>query len=445
MFPLKKILLFGAGKSTTSLINYLLLNAKTDNLELTVADANITLAEEKISGNLHGKAVQIDILNNQERSALVKDADLVISMMPPALHNLVANTCLTEGKSLLTASYADDAMKSLNVEVVKKGLLFLCEMGLDPGIDHMSAMHIIESIREKGGVIKKFFSHCGGLVAPESDDNPWHYKITWNPRNVVVAGKGGAQFLSNGEAASISYQNLFNPLKQVATGNEQTPFLSYYPNRNSIPYISLYGLQSCTHFMRTTLRYPEFMKGWQQMIELGFTDDTIHYQTNGMSLANFFEIHLKSRNIEVGSPNKFSDQDFLKQLQFLGLNDNNTFINLGEVSIIDIMVFVLQTKLVLHPHDKDLVVMIHEFTYQLDGKEYLLHSSLYLKGENHLETAMSKTVGLPLGIAARKILKGEIKATGVLIPLERAIYLPLLKELELLGIRFLETEVPISV
>jgi len=440
MPELKKILIFGAGKSTTSLIRYLLSNSLSDHLEIIVADANILLAAEKIAGNPHGRAIEVDILNEAERSSQISNADLVISMMPPALHSLVAKTCLNEGKNLLTASYADEEMKLLHDAVTKKGLIFLCEMGLDPGIDHMSAMQIIDRIRAKGGIIKKFFSHCGGLVAPESDDNPWHYKITWNPKNVVLAGKAGAQFLANGKETEMGYYNLFNPDQQIATGNEQTPFLSYYPNRNSLPYISLYGLETCTDFMRTTLRYPEFMDGWKKMAELGFTDETLFYQTNGMSIARFFEAHFKAQNIVLNKDAKIFTPGFLKQLEFLGLNDHQTLIHLGNISIVDIMVFVLQQKLVLHPNDKDLVVMVHEFTYERDGKNHVLHSSLYLKGENHLETAMAKTVGLPLGIAARKILKGEIKSTGVLIPLQKNIYEPVLKELELLGVKFIEME-----
>lgn len=436
----KRILLIGAGKSTTSLINYLLSHAEKDHLEILVADAQFDMTKAKIGNNPNGKAIALDIANSQERQNLIRNADLVISMMPPALHILVARDCLTEGKSLLTASYADDAMKSLHEEVTKKGLIFLCEMGLDPGIDHMSAMHIIDGIRAKGGKINKFFSHCGGLIAPESDDNPWHYKITWNPRNVVTAGMGGAKFLLNGHETGMEYAHLFDAARTVATGNEQTPFLSYYPNRNSIPYISLYNLESCRDFMRTTLRYPAFMTGWLQMVELGFTDESQQYQTNGMSIAAFFTSHLKTRDIDADQPGTFFTAAFREQLEFLGLHDTKTLINLGEVSVIDIMQFILQTKLVLHPSDKDLVVMIHEFDYALHGKNFILHSSLYLKGEDHLETAMAKTVGLPLGIAARKILNGSISLTGVLIPLKKEIYNQVLPELEELGIRFLEKE-----
>ncbi|MBS1928356.1 MAG: saccharopine dehydrogenase NADP-binding domain-containing protein [Chitinophagaceae bacterium] len=440
MNPSKKILLFGAGKSTTSLIRYLLSFAEADCLEICIADTNINQAREKIGNSPYGMAIQLDISNAEERKSLIKKADLVISMMPPALHILVARDCVAEGKSLLTASYADEAMKSLNEEVARKGLLFLCEMGLDPGIDHMSAMQIIEQIRAKGGVIKKFFSHCGGLIAPESDDNPWHYKITWNPRNVVTAGMGGAKFLEDGNISKMEYAKLFDSNRKVTTGNEQVPYLSYYPNRDSLPYISLYNLHTCSDFMRTTLRYPSFMTGWLQMIELGFTDETISYQTNGMSIGSFFHAHLKSRNLDPEKPGAFITREFREQLEFLGLHDTGTPINLGEASIIEIMQFILQTKLVMHRTDKDLVVMIHEFLYEWKGKNFILHSSLFLKGIDNEETAMAKTVGLPLGIAARKILNGEIKSKGVRIPIEQEIYSQVLPELESLGIKFMERE-----
>jgi len=436
----KIILLFGAGKSTSALIKYLLEHSSSDDFELWVADANPALAAQKIKGNSNGRPVQLDISNAEERAELIRKSDVVISMMPPSLHILVAGDCLKEGKNLLTASYADQSMKALDDEVREKGLLFLCEMGLDPGIDHMSAMQIIEKIRSKGGRIHTFNSHCGGLVAPQSDDNPWHYKITWNPRNVVLAGKGGARFLQHGQVQEMAYSHLFDADRKVSTGNQQTPYLSYYPNRDSLPYISLYGLTDCQNFMRTTLRYPEFMSGWLQMIELGFTDEALKYQTNNMSIADFLKQHLRSRQIDFEKPGAFITPLFAQQLEFLGLHDHNTMINLGEVSIIDIVLFILQKKLVLNENDKDLVVMIHEFGYDLDGKSNTLHCALYLEGEDQLLTAMAKTVGLPLGIAARMILNGSIKEKGVHIPIRKEIYTPVLNELSKQGVRFIESE-----
>ncbi len=444
MISTKKLLIFGAGKSATSLIRYLLSHAASDNLEIIVADANYKLAEEKISGHPSGKALALDISDNSARKDVIAQSDIVISMMPPALHILVAKDCLEAGKNLLTASYADDAIRGLDAEVRSKGLLFLCEMGLDPGIDHMSAMQIIEHISSKGGKITSFFSHCGGLIAPESDDNPWHYKITWNPRNVVLAGKGGAKYLSDGIMKETGYLDLFDASRQVATGNVETPFLSYYPNRDSLPYIALYGLDYCRDFMRTTLRYPDFMRGWKTMIEYGFTDETIRYETQGLSLAAFYQKHFQSRNLTIEQVVENNSTDFSSQLEFLGLYDHDTLINMGEVSIIDIMQFILQKKLVLHEEDKDLVVMIHEFIYELDNKKHALHSSLYLKGDDQLQTAMAKTVGLPLGIAARMILQNKIRKTGVCIPLDKEIYEPVLSELKALGIAFVESENEIS-
>jgi len=191
---MKQILLFGAGKSATSLIEYFLVNAVVENWHLTVVDASMELVKEKTGNSTHGTAMAFDINDDVKRKEAIEKADIVISLMPPFLHILIAKDCVSAGKNLLTASYVDEQIKELKAEIDQAGLLFLCEMGLDPGIDHMSAKKLIDEIQEDGGRITSFFSHCGGLVAPESDDNPWHYKISWNPRNVVMAGKAGAIF-----------------------------------------------------------------------------------------------------------------------------------------------------------------------------------------------------------------------------------------------------------
>src|ERR1044071_6602604 len=239
---MKQILLFGAGKSATVLIDYLLSHAKNEQWSLIVVDANLQLAIGKIKGSPYGKAVSFDVTDSEQRGEFIRESAIVISMLPPALHNEVAKDCIKFSKHLLTASYVDDELRKLAPEIAKRDLLFLCEMGLDPGIDHMSAMKLIDEIHAEGGTITSFRSHCGGLVAPESDDNPWHYKISWNPRNIIMAGKAGAHYRENGEEKQLTYEELFTPDNMVEI--PEIGYLSWYPNRDSLSYTSLYGLEN---------------------------------------------------------------------------------------------------------------------------------------------------------------------------------------------------------
>ncbi len=471
---MKNILLFGAGKSATVLIHYLLSEAESNNWMITVADANLDLILEKTNAHPKSKAVLSDINDEQKRNELISSADIVISMMPPALHILIAKDCIKFSKSLLTASYIDENLKSMDAEIKEKGLIFLCEMGLDPGIDHMSAMELIHSINEKGGQITSFKSHCGGLVAPESDDNPWHYKISWNPRNVVLAGKAGAIYLEEGTTIEKKYEDLFKNAETVSFSDDKNSYkFGYYPNRNSLPYIDLYQLKDVQTFVRTTLRYPEFMDGWNNIIELNLTDETPSYQSDEKTLMSFFKDHFQKQNFndwldkklsvpfsesakileEIEqmdlSQNKMDKTNLLtekmevanlllKQLYFLGMDDNKTIINKGFCSPADVLQFALEKKLALQKNDKDMVVMLHEIEYKLNNEMHKVKSSLVVKGEDALNTAMAKTVGLPLGIAAKLILNGEIKLTGLHIPIMKEIYTPVLKELKKQQIEFYE-------
>ncbi|MBU3715015.1 MAG: saccharopine dehydrogenase, partial [Ferruginibacter sp.] len=349
----------------------------------------------------------------------------------PALHFLVAKDCLSYEKHLLTASYADDSIKSLDNQVKEKNILFLCEMGLDPGIDHMSAIPLINSIKEKGGNIISFKSHCGGLVAPESDNNPWRYKISWNPRNVVLAGKSGAVYKEENKIVEEKYEHLFDSNRIVSFENDGAQSFSYYPNRNSLSYIDLYGLQDSETFIRTTLRYPEFMKGWKQVIDLHLTDEQMFYDTDDKTLRDFFTDHFKRYKIDRSKIQS-------KQLNFLGLDDDETLINKGLCSAADVLQFCLEEKIVLEPQDMDMIVMLHEIEYLKNGMSHSVKSSLIVKGEDSKRTAMAKTVGLPLGIAAKLILNKKIQLKGVQIPVIKDIYEPVMDELTKYDIRFLE-------
>ncbi|MGZ8536976.1 MAG: saccharopine dehydrogenase C-terminal domain-containing protein [Flavisolibacter sp.] len=498
---MKQVLLFGAGKSATVLIDYLLKEAKIQNWHLTVVDADLHAAQKKIGNSNDGKALSFDIKNDDARGAIISKADIVISLMPPALHFLIARDCIRYKKNLLTASYVDENMKMLKSDIEANGLLFLCEMGLDPGIDHMSAKKMIDEIHETGGMIHSFLSHCGGLVAPESDTNPWHYKISWNPRNVVMAGKAGAIFKEENEIKEHEYKELFADKRYVPIPGHEV--LCWYPNRDSLSYISIYGLPECATFIRTTLRHPDFIYGWKNVIDLNLTSENSSYETNEKTLSEFFKEHMDKNGFSKWLEHKLHDQfdstknllaelvnlveleqkaaekgveqveEFmvvddngdlqkididdlkvnaaatladkmhdasltLKQLFYLGMDDDRTFINKGKCSAADILQFALENKLSLLPGDRDMIVMLHELEFVRAGKKYKSTSTLILEGKDDLHTAMATTVGLPLGIAAKLILNGTIKQKGLHIPISAEIYQSVLNELELNGITFKE-------
>lgn len=436
-FPHPHILVFGAGKSSTVLIDYLKRETQRRQWELTVADADVQTVIQKLGTEIHTHAVQLDITNTEKRRSLIASADVVISLMPPALHYHVAMDCLDLGKHLLTASYVDDQIKALQQQIVEKGLLFLCEMGLDPGIDHMSAMQLIHTIKAKGGKIHSFLSHCGGLVAPESDNNPWHYKISWNPRNVVLAGKAGAVFLKNGKEQALSYEQLFR-----AAGNVIIPDLgelAYYANRDSLSYIPKYDLQDCSTFIRTTLRHSDFCKGWTAIVDLKLTDEIVTYNTAHLRMSDFLQEHLQQHQLSVTPEQLSSDTHIQAMLFSLGLNSELP-INKGVCTAADILQWRIESSWILEPHDKDMIVMLHEIEYELNGEQKTIKSSLVVKGEDHLRTAMAKTVGLPLGIAAILIAERSLGEKGLHIPIIPSIYTPVLLLLEKEGIVFHEFE-----
>jgi saccharopine dehydrogenase-like NADP-dependent oxidoreductase len=499
---MKTILLFGAGRSATVLIDYFLENAVTENWRLTVVDADLKLAESKVRHSNYAQAVSFDVRNDEDRSKYIRQADVVVSLLPPSLHIIIARECVRLRKSLLTASYVDPEITGLREEIEKHKLLFLCEMGLDPGIDHMSAMKLINDIRRRNGRIHSFISHCGGLVAPESDDNPWHYKISWNARNIIMAGKAGAHYMQDGEEVRIGYEDLFSPGRSVTIPSSGE--WSWYPNRDSLSYLPLYGLDHVNTFIRTTLRHPDFIYGWKNIIDLKLTDEAVLYNSDGKTLQQLFKEHmdlngfsewlnkkLTDRFAETkgmlenlmklveaesaaqqggeGIPSSFmaADQEgnlqeveidevknkaasylahkmheanlTLKQLFFLGMDDNETVVNIGKCSAADILQFAAEKKLALRPYDRDMIIMMHQLGW-LDetGIQKTTVSTLIVKGENNLRTAMAKTVGLPLAIAVRLLLNGKIKTTGLHIPTLPDIYEPVLQELETHGISFSE-------
>ena len=259
------ILVFGAGKSSSYLIRYLLEHAPKLFWQVTVADANINAAVEKVGRSDFGTAVQIDISDEKHRKRLIANANMVVSLLPPALHIIVAKDCLELKRHLVTASYVSDEIQALHRDARDAGLLFMNEIGLDPGIDHMSAMKIIHEVERLGGEIYSFKSYCGGLVAPESDNNPWHYKISWNPRNIVMAGKSGAEFQLSGFQKHLEYAHLFAEYEKIKIPGLGT--LAAYANRDSMSYMELYGLHSVKTMLRATLRYESFCIGWNAVVQ----------------------------------------------------------------------------------------------------------------------------------------------------------------------------------
>ena len=437
---MKTILLFGAGKSATSLIEYLGKCCDENEWQLIVCDANLDLAQSKIKNFTSAKAISIDVSNEEKRHELISKADIVISMLPPGLHFLVAKDCVLFSKNLLTASYIDEKIKSLKNEIEEKGLIFLGEMGLDPGIDHMSAMKMIHEIKKQGGKITSFKSHCGGLVSPESDDNPWHYKITWNPANVVMAGSSGAIYKNEGKPVEIPYQEIFNDEKNTVAVPALFP-LAWYANRDSLSYIDTYQLHNADTFIRTTLRYPSFCRGWNKIIKLDFTNNHDHEEIKECkNFAEWFNLKKEkfaSQNGNNLTSNDFFDAEFVEQIDFLAMRSSET-IPLEVSNSASLLQYLLEKKLVMKPNDKDMIVMLHEIEYSINEKNKEIRSCLIVKGEDQIHTAMAKTVGLPLGIAAKLILQNKIQLTGLHIPVIPQVYEPVLKELELHGIKFNE-------
>jgi saccharopine dehydrogenase-like NADP-dependent oxidoreductase len=424
---MKNILLFGAGKSATCLIEYLINEIKINDWQLTIVDNNLELIQSKIGRAPNTNAIAINIENESARKQIVEKSDIVISLLPPTLHFLIAKDCVEFKKNLLTASYVDDNIRTLEPEIIKNKLLFLCEMGLDPGIDHMSVMQLVNKIKNENGRIISFKSHTGGLVAPESDDNPWHYKISWNPRNVVLAGYSGAVYKENGEIKNVAYGNLFENCGTVEI--DELGELAFYPNRNSLNYIDLYKLVDPDTFIRTTLRYPEFCNGWKTIVAARLTDDKKNINADKLTFKDW-----------SSSINNFITEENKNQLIYLGLFDDKPVPSLAKTSA-DVLQYLLETKLAMQSHDKDMIVMLHELEYELKNSTHKLKSSLIVIGENNIKTAMAKTVGLPLGIAARLILQKKINVTGMHIPILPEIYEPVLKELKDHGVIFKESAI----
>ena len=441
---MKKILLIGAGRSSSSLITYLLQKSYTENLHLTIADVSLDLAKNILQNHENGIAIVLDIFNTKERQKAIKNADIVISMLPAHLHLNVAKDCLTFGKNMVTASYISEEMKALNDEAIKKNLIFMNEIGLDPGVDHMSAMKIIDDIKEKGGKMLLFESFCGGLVAPESDDNLWNYKFTWNPRNVVLAGQGGAaKFLQEGTYKYIPYHKLFR--RTEILNIEGYGKFEGYANRDSLKYKSIYGLDAILTLYRGTIRRVGYCRAWNIFVQLGMTDDSYTIEdSEHMSYRDFTNSFLAynthdSVELKLRHYLKIDQDDIIwEKLLEIDIFNPTKQVVLKNATPAQILEKILKDSWTLKENDKDMIVMQHLFGFELNGEKHQIESSMVCIGDNQTYTAMAKTVGLPVAIATLKILNGEITTPGVQIPITKEVYEPILKELEENGIVFKE-------
>lgn len=437
---MKRILVLGAGKSATALIDYLIDHAPSQDWLVVIADRNKELVETKIEGRPHAEALELDIMQSEMRAIEIEKADFVISLLPPFLHIHVAKDCVLYKTNMVTASYVSDEVLALDQAAKDAGILLMNEIGADPGIDHMSAMELIDKIRLEGGRVTSFQSYCGGLIAPESDTNPWHYKISWNPWNIVRAGAGGANFLMNEEKYHREYKNLYKECSTVEVDGYGT--LAAYANRDSLKYQDDYDLKHAHTILRATLRHPDFVKGWAAVISLGLTDDQNEFDVSGLTSKEWFmkvTASIVGNNLQNKLEAIHADKSALGLIQYLGI-DQDVLLELeGEMSPGKVLQKIIEEKWKLSPDDKDLLIFHHDIEYELDGQSEQLESSLLVKGENQTDTAMAKCVGLPMAIFTKLFLtKGFTGLTGVQIPNMKEVYQPVLAELQDFGIRFVE-------
>lgn len=443
---MKTILVLGAGLSSSSLIRYFLNNSEENAWQVRVVDRDFDLATQKIGGNKNGVALAFNALDANERRPEIEKADLVVSMLPARFHVEVAEDCIDLKTNLITPSYISSEMRALDEKAKAAGIIIMNEIGVDPGIDHMSAMKIIHDIKERGGKVTSFKSFCGGLVAPESDNNPWNYKFTWNPRNVVLAGQGGAaSFIQQGQYKYIPYNRLFSRVHEMSV--EGFGDFVGYANRDSLSYRSTYGLDDIPTIYRGTLRRPGYCAAWDVFIELGMTDDSYTMDhTENLTPRKFTNAFLPYNEIKKVE-DKFKEflradrRELFDKFEWLGLFNDAPLVGIENATPAQVLQKILVDKLSLADGDKDMLVMIHEFEYELKGEAFSITSHMVNIGEDQIYTSMSNTVGLPAAICGKMILNGTLTNKGVTLPVQKEVYTPILAELEEYDIRFIEKEI----
>ncbi|MFH0881394.1 MAG: saccharopine dehydrogenase C-terminal domain-containing protein [bacterium] len=449
---MKRILVLGAGKSSPTLISYLLEHSEKHDWNVTVADLDRELAQQRVGGHPRGKAIAFNAGDADVLDELIRDADIVVNFLLPRFQTLVANACVTHGTHFVSASYRNPEIREMDAAARRKGVLLLNEMGLDPGIDLMSAMDIIQRVRDKGGIIRSFASYGSGIPAPENHSNPLRYVITWNPYNVVMAGSSGAQYLEDGQIRALPYHRVFTQTWSVDV--DGVGKLEAYANRDSIAYLDYFGLEHAETMIRGTLRYPNWGKTWSKIINLGLTNDTLTIpQLEQRSLREIVEMFLPPHL--AGSDVRQRVAEYLnikptgramQQMEYLGLFSDEILGTKGQTAA-DAMVHVLQMKLPLRKEDRDMVILVHRITVEYPEAESCreeIVSTFLCYGDPNGHTGMSKTVGLPAAIAVKLILTGKLEATGSQLPLLPEIYKPVLEELEQLGMPFREKVTPLD-
>lgn len=444
---MKNILILGAGLSTSSLIRYLLQNAESQDWHLNIVDKDINHVKKKIGDSNRATAMSFNALDPEQRRPEIEKADLVVSMLPARFHVDVAKDCVDMKKNLITPSYVSADMKSLDQAAKDAGILIMNEIGVDPGIDHMSAMRVIDHIRSIGGEMHIFESFTGGLVAPESDDNPWNYKFTWNPRNVVLAGQGGAaQFIQEGKYKYIPYTKLFRRTEIINI--EDYGLFEGYANRNSLSYRETYGIENIPTIYRGTLRRKGFSRAWDVFVQLGATDDTYTLEGSeemtNRDFINTFLPYNENDSVELKLRHYLKidlDDTLWDKLVWLGIFDNQKKIGLKNATPAQMLQKILEDKWSLKPEDKDMIVMYHKFVYKKDGEFHEITSEMVNIGEDQTFTSMSNTVGIPMGICIKMMLNDQISLKGVHVPIAKEVYNPILDELESYDIKFKERDI----
>ncbi len=430
---MKKILILGAGLVAKPMVDYLL---GQNNFAVTVASRTVSKAEKLVQGHSNGRALPLLVDHDRELEELVRSHDIVVSLLPYVYHVKVARLCLRHRRPLVTTSYVSQEMKSLDAAAREAGILILNEIGLDPGIDHMSAMRIIHDVQERGGKITSFRSYCGGLPAPEANDNPWGYKFSWSPRGVLQAGRNSARFLLRGTIQEIEGGDLFAHHWPIQIEHLQ---LETYPNRDSLPYIELYGLDGIETMYRGTLRYPGWSKAMLAVSRLGLLKENKISGVKGLPVASVFRQILgisegeNPRNYLQTQHARLVDEEVLGKFDWLGLFSEEPF-EAEETTPIDFLATLMLKKMQYKPGERDMIVLYHDFVAEFPDHTEHINSTLLDFGIPHGDSAMSRTVSLPAAIAVKLIAENKISLTGVHIPVDPFIYNPVLDELETLGI-----------
>lgn len=445
---MKQILVLGAGLSSPTLIKYLLDNAQANNWFVKVGDISEKLALSRVNGHSRGEAIFFNAADSSHIEAWIPQADIVISLLPSQLHYQVALACVRYAKNLVTASYITPEIKKLDKDATERGLLIMNEAGVDPGLDHMSAMRIINRVKEEGDQVIAFESYTGGLVAPGFDNNPWRYKFTWNPENVVLAGNKGSRFYHNGKFKYIPYHKIFKRSEIIDIPGYGE--FEIYPNRDALIYQEEYGLKDLLTMFRGTIRRPGFCEAWDLLVQLGATDNS-YTMDNTMNMTyreftNSFLAYDIVNRVEpkvakyLGIP---EDSELMNKLRWLGLFDE-TLVGKPGLTPAKVLQHILEERWQLASDDKDMIVMQHQLDYIRLGSHRRTYCNMALIGQDSTHTAISITVGLPMAITAELILKGRISLKGVHIPTSPVVYEPVLDELVKYGILFEEKDVKVS-